>query len=148
MASFALDVARFAEKAKAAPGIVQRKVGIELLRNVVLATPVGNPSLWKGPAPKGYVGGRLRANWNASLGVPDLSTGAPPDKTGLGAIARGTAKLAASDGERDIYLMNSMPYVREIEYTGHSTQAPAGMVRITVTNYQQFIDNAVRGLPK
>lgn len=144
--TFALDVAKFAAKAKAAPAQVLRKVGIELGRSVVLATPVGNPSLWKSKPPKGYVGGRLRANWNPSLGVPDLSTGASPDTSGTQTIARVAATYALAQGESTLYLMNSMPYVREIEYEGHSTQAPAGMVRVTVAQFQTFIDKAVRSI--
>jgi len=51
--TFALDVSRFVKKATARPDQVVRKFSGELLRNVVLAWPVGNRALWKGPAPKG-----------------------------------------------------------------------------------------------
>ena len=44
--------------------------------------------------------------------------------------------------------MNSLPYIRPLEYEGHSKQAPAGMVRVSVTEFQTFVDNAVKALPK
>ena len=142
--TFALDVSKFAAKASKAPGVVLRKIGIDLLRSTVLATPVGNPDLWQNPAPKGYVGGRLRANWNASIGTPDLSTSTVTDKSGTTTIAAGALNFARADGERDLYIMNSLPYVREIEYESHSSQAPAGMVRITVAKFQSYVDKAAR----
>lgn len=142
--TFALSLAAFAEKAPEQARQVVRKVALETLTRVVLRTPVGNPSLWKGKPPKGYVGGRLRANWTVGIGAPNRATGAPPDKTGQAAIQRGASAIGAADGTRDIYLMNSMPYVREIEYEGHSRQAPAGMVRITVAEWQTLVDAMAR----
>lgn len=144
--TFALSLARFAEVAPDKARTVVRKVALDALSRVVLRTPVGNPSLWKHKPPAGYVGGRLRANWNVSVGAPDVSVSFRRDKAGQVTIARGTNAITASDGERSIYIVNSLPYVREIEYEGHSRQAPAGMVRITVTELQTFVDNAVRGL--
>ena len=145
--TFALDLSKFIEKAKAAPEQVVRKVSIDLLSKVVLRTPVGNPTLWKTKyPPAGYVGGRLRANWNVSIGSPDLSTSPAIDKTGGPTIASGVAALGRVDATQPVYIMNSLPYVREIEYEGHSKQAPAGMVRVTVTEFQTFVNSAVRGI--
>lgn len=146
--TFALDLKRFAEKAGDNARQVVRKVSMDLLTNVVLRTPVGNPSLWKGKAPAGYVGGRLRNNWNVSLGSADYSTGNAPDKSGRGALGQGANVIANADGSLDLFIVNALPYVREIEYQGHSKQAPAGMVRITVTQWRDFIAQAVRELPK
>jgi len=63
-------------------------------------------------------------------------------------VRRGESRLRAYDGTQDIYLLNSLPYVRRIEYEGWSSQAKAGMVRITVAEFQTFVDKAVRSLPK
>lgn len=144
--TFALDVAKFAEKAGANVGTVVRKVSIDTLSKVVERTPVGDPTHWKNPPPAGYVGGRLRANWNVSLAVPDLSTSQTTDKDGSSTTAKGSARLSRVDGKQDIYIMNSLPYVRRIEYDGWSSQAPAGMVRITVAEFQTFVDAAARSL--
>lgn len=145
--TFALSLAAFAQKAPEQARNVVRKVALEALSRVVLRTPVGNPSLWKGKPPAGYVGGRLRANWAVGIGTINTATGAPPDKTGQAAINRGGARIGSADGIATIYITNSLPYVREIEYEGHSRQAPAGMVRITVTEMQAMVDAAARGTP-
>lgn len=146
--TFALDIAKFAEKAGANVTTVVRKVSIDTLAKVVDRTPVGNPDNWKNPPPAGYVGGRLRANWNVSLGNPDLSTSTDTDKGGVATVAKGRSRLSRADATQDIYIMNSLPYVRRIEYEGWSSQAPAGMVRVTVAEFQTLVNNAVLSVPK
>ncbi|KGQ19931.1 Phage protein [Lysobacter dokdonensis DS-58] len=147
MGEFALDISAFVQKAEGNVTQVVQKVSGHLLASVVLRTPVGNPSLWKSKPPKGYVGGRLRGNWNVSIGAGDFGTTPVRDQSGGATIARGTNILHGwKDG--DIYLMNSLPYVRPIEYLGHSKQAPAGMVRLTVTEFQTFVEQAVNEVDK
>lgn len=146
--TFALDISKFVRKAKAAPATVVRKVAADLLTNVVLKTPVGNPDLWKGPAPAGYVGGRARANWDLTLGRPSRTVTTITDKNGVTTIHRGLAPLAAWKADDTIYITNNLPYIRALEYEGHSKQAPAGMVRITVASFQSYVSAAVRSLPK
>jgi hypothetical protein len=143
VAEFALDIAKFVAKAGGNVEKVVQKVGADILASVVSRTPVGNPSLWKSKPPKGYVGGRLRGNWNVSFGGPDLTTTPVRDQSGGPTIQRGINILTGWNGQADIYVMNSLPYVRTIEYEGHSSQAPAGMVRITVAEFQGFIERAV-----
>lgn len=146
--TFALDLSKFIAKANGNVEQVVQKVGADILRSVVERTPVGDPSRWKSKPPKGYVGGRLRANWNVSFGSPDTSTTKLTDASGGSTVARGTSVIVTWKGEADIYVMNSLPYVRPIEYDGHSGQAPAGMVRVTVADFQGFINQAVAGLPR
>lgn len=147
--TFALSLAGFAAKAPDKARTVVRKVAIDTLARVVMRTPVGNPSLWRGKAPKGYVGGRLRANWTVGIGAPNHTTTNFRDRSRNGELTAtvGASRIAASDGERPIFLMNSLPYVREIEYEGHSTQAPVGMVRVTVAEFQTMVDEISRSLP-
>ena len=144
--TFALSLKAFAEKAKANVGVVVRKTSIDLLTATVLRTPVGNPDLWKNKPPKGYVGGRLRANWNVSLVTPDTTTTDAIDKTGGETIARGSAIAGEADGIKDIWIMNSLPYAIPIEYGHSGVQAPAGMVRISVAEFQAFVDQAAASL--
>ena len=146
--TFSLDIAKFCEKAGANVEQVVQKVGADILRSVVERSPVGNPRLWKSKPPAGYVGGRLRANWNVSFNTPSTVTTTATDKSGGQTNARGLAILSGWKGQAEIYVMNSLPYVRPIEYTGHSSQAPAGMVRVTVADFQTFIAKAVAGLSK
>ena len=66
--TFASDVKRFSENAKKKLDEQVRGITLELFSSIILSSPVGNPTLWKSKPPKGYVGGRFRANWNTSAG--------------------------------------------------------------------------------
>ena len=41
------------------------------------------------------------------------------------------------------YIINNLPYAIPLEF-GHSTQAPGGMVRVTVARFQQIVQEAIR----
>lgn len=129
MAEFALSLAKFAEQAPAQARAVVRKVATDVLTKTVLRSPVDT--------------GRFRANWVTTFGAPGVRTTADVDPTGQGAILRGTATIGRAYGDFDIYITNSLPYAIPLEY-GYSKQAPAGMVRITVAEFQTYVDNAVR----
>lgn len=146
MGEFALQLGEFVRKVSENADQVVRKVAIDAASSVIMATPVGDPDLWKRKAPPGYVGGRLRANWNIGLGAMDTSTTTAIDQSGSATTARATAKLAGASATQDVYITNSLPYAIPVEY-GQSKQAPAGMVRVTVTQWQTFVDNAARSLP-
>jgi hypothetical protein len=146
--TFTLALSQFVDKAKAAPAQVVRKATIDLFSAVVMRTPVGNPTLWKSKPPPGYVGGRLRANWIVSLDRPDTSTTDAIDKTGDATIAQGITVITRADGEQDIYMTNNLPYAIPIEYGHSGVQAPAGMVRVSIAEFSQYIDNAVREISK
>jgi hypothetical protein len=146
--SFALSLHAFAKKAPENARQVVRKVSIDLLTATVLRTPVGNPDLWKNKnPPAGYVGGRLRANWTVALVAPDTTTTEAVDKAGSSTIAKGSQTILASDGEEDIYITNSLPYAIPVEYGHSGVQAPQGMVRVTVAEFQAYVEKAVAELP-
>lgn len=132
--TFGLDIARFVEKAKAAPEQVVRKVGLDLASRVVLRSPVDT--------------GRFRANWNVAFGRVDTLTTTGTDKTGGKTLERVRVQLNGWTPGQDIYLTNSLPYAIPLEYGWSKKQAPQGMVRITVTEFQTFVNAAVAELPK
>lgn len=140
--SFADQVQMFAVEVPSACAQVVQKAAIDIMGRLVERTPVGNPSLWKGRAPAGYVGGRLRGNWNVGLGSIDSSE-RPVDKDGSSTKRRNEAEIGNAQKEQPIYITNSLPYAIPVEY-GYSTQAPAGMVRVTVTEWNGLIDKAAK----
>jgi len=146
--TFTLSLAEFAKAAPEQARTVVRKVSIDMLTKVVMRTPVGNPSLWKSKPPAGYVGGRLRANWAVSFGAPSFRTTVETDKSGQATIMRGSATIQRAYGELDIYITNSLPYAIPVEYGHSQRQAPAGMVRVTVTEFQSFVDARAREAAK
>lgn len=94
-------------------------------------------------AAEGYVGGRFRGNWHISLDVIEDVTFDEPDPSGAGTIAAMVAAMGDFKAGQIAYILNNLPYAVPLEY-GHSTQAPAGMVRITIERFQQIVDEAAR----
>ena len=126
-ASFKLDIAKWVEKAGDRADLVVRKVALDMFTKVVLKTPVDT--------------GRARGHWSAGVNnVPAGLTGRL-DKSGAGAIAGITATVTTARAGDRIYLANNLPYIVRLEY-GHSKQAPAGMVRTTIDEFQSAINRA------
>jgi len=90
--SFTSDLARFENKTKQKLLVVPRKVALEILRRVVMRTPV--------------LSGRARGSWQTTVGAP---------------------------------MENHVPYIQRLE-DGYSTQAPAGMVKITVAEFEGIVE--------
>lgn len=131
--SFSLDLRRFAEKARMNADQVVRKVTLDIARGVVLRTPVDT--------------GRARSNWQFGDGqVPTGEVGAA-DPNGTATIAQLATQIDRTKAGGVTYLANNLPYILPLEY-GYSQQAPAGMVRTTLTEYQQYIRNAVAQLSR
>lgn len=142
--SFALDIQKFAKKAGDNADLVVRKVVLDIGRSLVEKTPVGNPDLWQNPdnKPDGYVGGHARANWSHSIGVQVIQEFDVVDATGNASNERIASSLPINAGGKVHYIQNSVPYIEALE-DGHSTQAPAGMVAITQTEFQDYIQKAL-----
>nr|WP_315467151.1 hypothetical protein [uncultured Undibacterium sp.] len=140
-AEFKRNFAKVLEKAGAKAEMVVRAAGMELLKRVIEKSPVGDPSMWKNPesAPKGYVGGRFKANWNVAIGSVDHAIDAPPDESGASSIGRGSRVVMSFPLGAVVFITNSMPYSKRIEYDAWSKQATAGVVRITVLEYKEII---------
>lgn len=94
-------------------------------------------------APDGYVGGRFRANWHLSLGVVENVTFDEVDPSGAETVAALVAAMGDFTAGQVAYVINNLPYAIALEY-GHSTQAPGGMVRVTVARFQQIVLEAIR----
>ncbi len=94
-------------------------------------------------APEGYVGGRFRGNWMFSIGAPDSATTEEVDPSGAKSTARITAGTIEFKAGDTCYITNSLGYAIPLEF-GHSTQAPGGMVRVTVARFQQIVLEAIR----
>lgn len=147
-ADFAAQVKAWAEKAKARSEFVVRQSVVNLGTSLLENTVVGDPSRWKRKPPPGYVPGALMANWNFSIGLIDETNGKPPNRDVAAGVERLKTALLPDVVDKDIYLVNAQPYVRRIEYEGWSTQAPAGFVRITAVQFDQFVNLAIQQAPK
>lgn len=94
-----------------------KKIAMEVLSRVVLKSPVDT--------------GRFRGNWTVSLNTPDLSVTDGVDPSGGTTIARGSSVITGMREPKVVYVANNLPYAERLE-NGHSKQAPAGMVAVTL----------------
>lgn len=139
--SFASDIEKFAEKTELSMNMIKRRSAMEVYRRVVLRSPVGAPWTWKKPR-KGYVGGRFRANWLASVGIPRSST---VESRGQGESQGSIANaVAAAKGDEAIFLTNNLPYAVPLE-DGWSKQAPNGMVGLVAAEWEGIVEETARG---
>lgn len=127
--SFTSDIAKFAKHMK----ITVDEAAIATLLNTSSDIVVGTP----------FNEGRARGNWQPSIGSAkngtlDLKINSP-DLNKIEAVVR---KSIGSD----YYMVNNLPYIKKLEFEGHSLQAPAGMVRIAIENMQKNLDDAVSRL--
>lgn len=123
---FAAQVASFGKGTADKVEAVRRGVTLKLFSAVILDTPV--------------LTGRLRGNWRISEGQPVLDTTDRVDPSGGTVLAEVSATVAKSKGDTTLFLSNSLPYARRIEYDGWShTKAPEGMVRRNVARFNTLI---------
>ena len=129
--TFTVQLGRFAEVTKLRVDVVVRKIAIDMLSRIVLRTPVDT--------------GRARANWVVSIGVrPTLISRDAGDPSGRTTIEKGTRILLGYQGAiTTAWLTNGLPYILPLE-NGSSKQAPGGMVRLTVQEFRELVDRAVR----
>lgn len=150
---FTLNIQRFVDKANGNLDLVVRKVSLDLFKRVIQKSPVDT--------------GRFKGNWQVAIGsIPagtlELSTdishtdkgnerkrgsGARSSAAGTASINRATAAVLNLRAGEIIYLVNNLDYARALEY-GHSKQAPAGMVRISVAEYSAIVNKAASEVPK
>jgi len=83
--------------------------------------------------------GRLRNNWQSSIGGPLRGELSGADKTGAGAIRRANSTIANLDLGETFYFTNNLPYAARIEFEGWSKQAPSGMLRVNVERVRAAI---------
>jgi hypothetical protein len=141
---FQVDFTKLLKKAGNKARDVVRLSSLKLLESIDKKSPVGDPDYWASPAPAGYTGGQFRANWNYSIGSPDLTITANKDPNGGDSVRR-AQETNYSIGDK-IYISNSLPYAYRLEYEGWSRRAPEGMVRISAIEFKDFVKKAAASL--
>jgi hypothetical protein len=92
--------------------------------------------------------GRARGNWQASVG-----RGATGE--GFRSISRSGEAIAIADVDQTVsvavgdlyYLTNNLPYIERLEY-GWSKQAPGGMVRKNMQNFNRLLVKNLKAASK
>lgn len=100
---------------------------IQVAEKVITRTPVDT--------------GRARGNWNASIDRYDESTS--DSRTAQQAQADTRQRASQLQLGDTFTLVNGLPYIRRLEY-GYSKQAPRGIVRITVDEFNAALREVIR----
>lgn len=95
---------------------------------------------------KGYMGGRFRANWQFANGAPASGVIDAVDPSGKETKARLEAGIEATGAGGVTFISNNLPYGHRLEYEGWSKQQPAGMVGVTMAEFQDYLRKAVSEL--
>lgn len=95
--------------------------------------------------------GQFKGNWQYGNDTINTDTNSPFDKTGESAMGRIKVGLASWKAGQTIWITNSLPYARVLEYgrangTPGSMQAPNGMVRLAVLEFKNNVSNTAAGL--
>lgn len=120
-----------------------RKIALEVFNRVIMRTPVDT--------------GRLRGNWQATTDAPadgevdTLDNAGVTNERGIGSsVAKQAAEalVLGQDNPTVFHLTNTLPYARVIEYGDPhgSDQAPKGMVRISVAEFQEVAEEVAKTL--
>nr|WP_288356585.1 HK97 gp10 family phage protein [uncultured Pseudomonas sp.] len=86
--------------------------------------------------------GRFKANWQFTIGAPANSSLIDTDKEGEVTIAKLLAAVNALEPGQVAYIVNTLIYAVPLEY-GHSQQAPLGMVRRTIAEFERIVADAI-----
>lgn len=126
--SFSGDIKKATDRYKKGYNDVVNISLFKLSRSVVFMTPVDD--------------GRARANWFASINGFDGSRVTVSTTSPLNQI-ESVSNIAAGN---TFYLVNNLPYIGKLEFSGHSDQAINGMVRVSIENFQTFLDDTINNL--
>ena len=125
--SFGGDLQGFAQRTGIRFDKIVRKVCLDLTRDIVLLTPVKS--------------GMAKSNW--FLGTNRVSsTETTASKNGAPSLGRASEFASTLKTGGVFFIVNNLPYIMALEY-GSSTQAPAGMARVTVERFQSIVNAAV-----
>ena len=139
--SFRQQLNDFARKTSARSDAVVKKIVIDVGSALVMKTPVGDPSYWVMPAPPGYVGGRARGNWQYGLNAPVTADRDSIDPSGGGTISAIVGSVSGNAAGKIHYITNTLEYIDALE-NGRSRQAPHGMMKLTVMEFQPIVRRA------
>jgi len=128
VSSFGLQIKRWTRKAKTRCDVVTREVNLRVGTRIIMRSPVDT--------------GLFRGNWQAGIGNKPRGVMQIYDPSGQDAISRLSGVTNLLNAGDKFFFTNNLPYALALEY-GHSSQAPAGMVRITLAEFHQITREAV-----
>lgn len=141
---FKSDIDKFAKKSEKKVTKVLQAGTLEIFSELIRVSPVGNASLWaKPPRTTDYIGGRFRNNWQTSIGAPSSGFNDSPDSNGALSKAMAMSVIPRIDFNDTVWIVNNLPYAIALE-NGSSTQAPRGIVKLTVKRWNRAVNAAAK----
>lgn len=141
---FALDLTKLVKTYKERADLVVRKIVLDMGTRIIMRSPVGDGAYWQHPPPKGYTGGHFRANWQYGESTIPPGIVADFDKSGNATIQKLISAVKPGAAGKVLYLTNNLPYAQRLEQGWSYRQAPAGVVGVTLVEFQDVVTNAVR----
>ncbi len=127
--NFGDQLMRWANKRKVSMHKAIAMTAIRLGANIIERTPIDT--------------GRAKGNWMSAYGSAD--TGTSETRTQNEALQGLRVKFTVAQVAQNTSLLitNSLPYIIELEQ-GKSKQAPAGMVRLSILEFKQILEQETR----
>lgn len=133
-------IAKFAKRIDLSIGLVVERLTLDLFNRITERTPVDT--------------GRARQSWQ--VGVGSINTTVPASRGKSTGANRGASSPPENpvatfpgditiDGTEVVYITSSLPYIESLE-NGNSTQAPAGMVRLSIAEVEAEIEAILAGV--
>lgn len=127
--SFTLQVEKFAKKAEMNAVQIMRLTTLYMFVSIIKRTPVDT--------------GRARGSWTTSVYTMPSTYNDDNDKSGSKALTAAALSAEAWNGTGSIFIVSNVDYITYLE-DGSSDQAPNGMVAMTVAEFQEAVNNAIR----
>lgn len=121
---FNKKISKFNKKTEKAIESIVKGTFLSLASKIIVRTPVDT--------------GRARGNWQTSINSKPSGEVNDSESEAINKASRVKFKIGDS-----LYLINNLPYIQALE-DGHSKQTPVGMVKITVAEYQEVVNQEVR----
>lgn len=140
--TFASDLNKFTKKTTAKTHEVVKRVVLQLGKEIVDRSIVGDTKYWKSKPPKGYVGGKFRGNWQHGIGSMPKTTFDTTDNISYqrieGAVPEQSAGLIH-------WLVNNVSYSIALENgTASKRTPPQGIVGVTVLRFPNIVKKMTR----
>ena len=130
---FSGDLNKFTEAVEKNHNTVVKKVSFDMVRKIIKRTPVDT--------------GSAKRNWHVDLNNQKKYARSDFDKKGDATIADAMAEINKVDIGDSVYITNNLPYIEALE-DGHSAQAPVGMVKVAVAEFERTVKAAAKAIAK
>jgi len=121
--SFSKDIQKWRKKVEKATLYVFRGTALDLFSTIIRRTPVRT--------------GRLRGNWQTEIN--SVASGELASTSGAASLRKAKTKTGKAEINDSIIMVNNLPYAQTIEDGDYSKQAPQGMVKVTLTEFNDYV---------